>query len=122
MLTLGDIVTAVKRGEGWGPAWGRLKANQALKRNQHRFPGDFAFELTRDEVLGISQTVISLQKLRFSRSAHAFTEHGALKAANILNSPRAVAMFVYVIRALVKTGSSSRAAVKFFQVTHWEGR
>ncbi|HVM50738.1 MAG TPA: ORF6N domain-containing protein [Candidatus Acidoferrum sp.] len=77
--------------------------NQALKRNQHRFPEDFVFELTREEILGISQSVISLQKLRFSRSVHAFTEHGALMAANILNSPRAVAMSVYVIRAFVKS-------------------
>jgi hypothetical protein len=76
--------------------------NQAVKRNQERFPADFKFELTRDEILGISQTVISLHKLRFSKQVQAFTEHGALMAANILNSPRAVAMSVYVIRAFVK--------------------
>jgi len=76
--------------------------NQALKRNQDRFPEDFAFELSRDEILGISQTVISLRKLKFSKQVRAFTEHGALMAANILNSPRAVAMSVYVIRAFVK--------------------
>jgi len=68
--------------------------NQALKRNRERFPEDFAFELTREEILGISQTVISLRKLRFSKQVRAFTEHGALMAANILNSPRAVAMSV----------------------------
>jgi len=76
--------------------------NQALKRNRERFPEDFAFELTREEILGISQTVISLRKLRFSKQVRAFTEHGALMAANILNSQRAVAMRVYVIRAFVK--------------------
>jgi hypothetical protein len=76
--------------------------NQALKRNQERFPEDFAFELTREEILGISQTVISLHKLKFSKQVRAFTEHGALMAANLLNSPRAVAMSVYVIRAFVK--------------------
>jgi hypothetical protein len=76
--------------------------NQALKRNGDRFPDDFVFELTREEILGISQTVISLRRLRFSKSVHAFTEHGALMAANLLNSPRAVAMSVYVIRAFVK--------------------
>ena len=76
--------------------------NQALKRNQARFPDDFAFELTREEILGISQTVISLRKLKFSKQVRAFTEHGALMAANILNSPRAVTMSVYVIRAFVK--------------------
>jgi hypothetical protein len=76
--------------------------NQALKRNQERFPADFAFLLSRDEILGISQSVISLRKLKFSKQVRAFTEHGALMAANILNSPRAVAMSVYVIRAFVK--------------------
>jgi hypothetical protein len=76
--------------------------NQALKRNQERFPDDFAFLLSREEILGISQSVISLRKLKFSKQARAFTEHGALMAANILNSPRAVAMSVYVIRAFVK--------------------
>jgi len=44
--------------------------NQAAKRNRERFPPDFMFELTREEILGISQTVTSLRKLRFSsRSA-----------------------------------------------------
>jgi hypothetical protein len=76
--------------------------NQALKRNRDRFPQDFVFELTREEIQGISQSVISLQKLRFSKSVHAYTEHGALMAATVLNSPRAVAMSVYVIRAFVK--------------------
>jgi ORF6N domain len=76
--------------------------NQALRRNVERFPQDFVFELSREEILGISQTVISLRKLRFSKQVHAFTEHGALMAANILNSPRAVAMSVYVIRAFVR--------------------
>ena len=71
-------------------------------RNRDRFPDDFAFELTRDEILGISQTVISLRNLKFSKQVRAFTEHGALMAASILNSPRAVAMSVYVIRAFVK--------------------
>ncbi len=76
--------------------------NQALKRNCDRFPEDFVFKLTREEILGISQTVISLRKLRFSKSVHVFTAHGALMAATVLNSPRAVAMSVYVIRAFVK--------------------
>jgi hypothetical protein len=76
--------------------------NQAVKRNAERFPADFLLELTREEILGISQTVISLRKLRFSKQVHAFTEHGALMAATVLNSSRAVAMTVYVIRAFVK--------------------
>ena len=64
--------------------------NQAVKRNQDRFPVDFLFELTREEILRMSQTVISLVKLKFSKQVRAFTEHGALMAATVLNSPRAV--------------------------------
>jgi len=76
--------------------------NQAVKRNVNRFPIDFMFDLTRDEILRISQTVTSLRKLKFSKQVRAFTEHGALMASSLLNSPRAVAMSVYVIRAFVK--------------------
>jgi hypothetical protein len=76
--------------------------NQAVKRNADRFPADFVLELTREEILGISQSVISLRRLRFSKRVRAFTEHGALMAATILNSARAVAMSLYIIRAFVK--------------------
>src|SRR5258707_3602579 len=63
--------------------------NQAVKRNLDRFPTEFSFLLTRDEILSISQTVTSLQSIKFSKSVRVFTEHGALQAANVLNSPRA---------------------------------
>jgi hypothetical protein len=76
--------------------------NQAFTRNQERFPEDFVFELTREEIVGMSRTVISLAKLKFSKQVRAFTEHGALMASTVLNSPRAVAMSVYIIRAFVK--------------------
>jgi len=78
---------------------------QAVKRNADRFPRDFVFQLVPQELAAlISQTVI----LDVGRGRHrkylpyAFTEHGPLMAATILNSPRAVAMSVYVIRAFVK--------------------
>jgi hypothetical protein len=76
--------------------------NQAVKRNADRFPPEFAFPLTREEILGISQTVTSLAQLKFSKSVRAFTEHGALQAANALNSPQAVRMSLYIIRAFMK--------------------
>lgn len=76
--------------------------NQAVKRNQDRFPDDFVFELTREEILSISQTVTSLPNLKFSKQVQAFTEHGALMAASVLNSPEAVEMSVFVIRAFVR--------------------
>jgi hypothetical protein len=78
--------------------------NEAVKRNSNRFPDDFAFPLTPEEVtILISQNAIS-------RSGHGgrrtppwvFTEHGAVMAANVLNSPKAVKMSVFVVRAFMK--------------------
>jgi len=78
---------------------------QAIKRNADRFPEDFLFRLTLEETTALrSQTVI----LKPGRGRHrkyppyAFTEHGTLMAATVPNSPRAVAMRLYVIRAFVK--------------------
>lgn len=76
--------------------------NQAVKRNPDRFPSEFQFELSREEIIRISQTVISLTNLKYSKQVRAFTEHGALMAAMVLNSPRAVAMSVYIVRAFIK--------------------
>jgi len=76
--------------------------NQAVKRHRKKFPPDFMFELSREEITGISQAVTSLAKLKFSKRVHAFTEHGAIMAATVLNSPRAVEMSVFVVRAFVK--------------------
>jgi len=79
--------------------------NQAVKRNAERFPEDFMFRLSRTEVeaLNRSQIVTGSQKHRDPRFApFAFTEHGAIMAATILNSPRAVEMSLYVVRAFVR--------------------
>jgi aromatic ring-opening dioxygenase LigB subunit len=79
--------------------------NQAVKRNAERFPADFAFQLTREEYDSLrSQSVI----LKSGRGAHrkylprVFTEHGAVMAASVLNSPKAVEMSVEVVRAFVR--------------------
>jgi hypothetical protein len=98
--------------------------NQAVKRNADRFPQDFAFQLTLSEVrtwrsqiatsrlqaadmqedpVNRSQFVTGSQKHRDQRfSPWAFTEHGALMAANVLRSERAVQMSVFVVRAFVR--------------------
>jgi hypothetical protein len=74
-----------------------------VRRNSARFPEDFAFLLTPEEKAEVVTNCDHLHRLKFSPvSPRAFTEHGALMAANILNSSRAVAMSVYVIRAFVK--------------------
>src|SRR3972149_3525210 len=76
--------------------------NQAVKRNADRFPGDFAFRLDSGEKSGVITKCDHLAHLKFARSLPlAFTEHGALMAAMVLNSREAVAMSVYVVRAFV---------------------
>jgi hypothetical protein len=89
--------------------------NQAVKRNLNRFPAEFVFQLTDDEILSISQTVTSKSAALTSQIVmskpgrggrrhrpYAFTEHGALQSASVVNSPEAVQMSLYVIRAFVK--------------------
>ena len=97
--------------------------NEAFKRNRHRFPSDFAFQLTSAEfnklrshvVISGDRAVVAGEPTNWSQfatssSRHrgiayrpwAFTEHGAVMAANILRSERAVRMSVFVVRAFVR--------------------
>ena len=94
--------------------------NRAVKRNRDRFPKDFVFQLTEDEwknlryQTGTASSSREHQSLRYqigtSSSGHGgrrnrpyvFTEHGAIMAANVLNSRRAVQMSVFVVRAFLK--------------------
>ena len=81
------------------------RLNEQVKRNAERFPEDFLFRLSGTEVeaLNRSQVATGSQKHRDPRfPPYAFTEHGAIMAATILNSPRAVEMSIYVVRAFVK--------------------
>src|SRR5271166_2966903 len=83
----------------------KVKAlNQAVKRNEDRFPPDFVFQLTAEENEALrSQTVTSKSSRGGRRYApYAFTEHGAIMAASVLNSPRAVEMSIYVVRAFLR--------------------
>ena len=76
--------------------------NQAVKRNIERFPEDFMFQLTAAEKAEVVTNCDHLAKLKFSPSLpYAFTEHGAIMAASVLNSPRAVEISVHVVRAFV---------------------
>jgi hypothetical protein len=101
-----------------------FRFNQAIKRNADRFPTDFRFQLTREEYASLisqfaisssegadkqpdapnsSQFVMSSRKHRGAAYLPwAFTEHGALMAATVLNSPRAVQMSLFVVRAFVQ--------------------
>jgi phage regulator Rha-like protein len=79
--------------------------NQAVRRNRERFPDDFVLELTNQEVTRSRSQIVILNVGRGSNVKHppmAFTEHGAIMAATVLNSPRAVQMTVFVVRAFVK--------------------
>ncbi len=80
--------------------------NQAVRRNLRRFPPDFAFKLTRQESADIqrlrSQSVTLKRGAHFKYSPVAFTEHGAVMVATVLNSRRAVQMSVFVVRAFLK--------------------
>ena len=96
--------------------------NQAIKRNAVRFPKDFAFQLTKQEANSLRSQIVTLNTEALSKGQNlksqfvtsswghggtrktpwAFTEHGAVMAANVLRTPRAAAMSVYVVRAFVR--------------------
>jgi hypothetical protein len=87
--------------------------NQAVKRNAERFPPDFMFRLsTREFSVWRSHFVMSNPRARMGlrRAPYVFTEHGALMAATVLNSPRAVETSLYVVRAFVR--------LRYFLTTH----
>jgi len=79
------------------------RLNEQVKRNAERFPDDFMFRLTPAEKAEVVANCDHLSGLRFSPALpNAFTEHGAIMAANVLNSPRAVQAGVFVVRAFVQ--------------------
>jgi hypothetical protein len=84
--------------------------NQAIKRNAARFPPDFAFRLTREEFDTLRSQFVTSKAGRGGRRhlPLAFTEHGGIMAAAVLNSPRAVEMSVFVVRAFVRLRDSAR--------------
>jgi hypothetical protein len=82
--------------------------NQAVKRNASRFPPDFMFQPTNEELekeFRLRSQIVILKKGRGQHRKflpYAFTENGAIMAANVLNSPEAVRMSVFVVRAFVQ--------------------
>jgi hypothetical protein len=77
--------------------------NQAVKRNAERFPEDFIFTLNAAEKLEVITNCDHLARLKFAKSLpFAFTEHGAIMVATVLNSKQAVTMSVYVVRAFIQ--------------------
>ena len=80
------------------------RLNEQVRRNLERFPQDFIFQLTAAEKVEASrsQSATLKQGQNIKYRPYAFTEHGAIMAANVLNSPQAVAMSVYVVRAFIQ--------------------
>jgi hypothetical protein len=79
------------------------RLNQQVKRNLKRFPDDFMFQLSEKEKSEVVSNCDHLEKLKFSpHLPYAFTEHGAVMIAGVLNSPIAVEASIQVVRAFVK--------------------
>ena len=90
------------------------RLNEQVKRNLDRFPADFVFRLTAEEAEMVRSPIVTANlRSQFATSSskshggrryfpYAFTEHGAIMAASVLNTPRAIEVSVYVVRAFVK--------------------
>jgi hypothetical protein len=85
------------------------RLNEQVKRNRARFPADFMFPLTNEEKAEVVANCDHLSRLKFSSVLPmAFTEHGAIMAASVLNSARAVEMSVFVVRAFYPATADAR--------------
>ncbi len=79
------------------------RLNEQVKRNRERFPEDFMFQLDSQEQKELVANCDRFARLKHSSALpYAFTEHGAIMAASVLNSPRAVEASIYVVRAFVR--------------------
>lgn len=87
--------------------------NQAVRRNIDRFPSDFMFSLTRQEIMNLSQFVIS-SKIKHAPNVFVFTEQGVAMLSSVLNSKRAIQVNIQIIRTFTK--------IREFLATHKELR
>jgi phage regulator Rha-like protein len=79
------------------------RLNEQVKRNRGRFPKDFMFQLTPEEKSEVVAKCDHLSKLKFTKAMpYGFTEHGAIMAASVLNSKRAIEVSVFFVRAFMK--------------------
>ena len=81
--------------------------NQAVKRNLNRFPEDFMFQLSVEEIndLAMRSQIVTASKRNIRFRPYVFTEHGAVMLASILNSPTAIEASIKVVRAFIKMRS-----------------
>jgi len=79
------------------------RLNEQVRRNIKRFPSDFMFVLNREEKQEVVAFCDHLENIKYSKALpKAFTEHGAIMLANVLRSPRAIEMSVFIVRAFTK--------------------
>ncbi len=79
------------------------RLNEQVKRNPNRFPEDFMFQITKKEKEAIILQFEHLNKLKFSSALpHAFTEHGAVMLASVLNSDKAIGVNIQIVRIFTK--------------------
>jgi phage regulator Rha-like protein len=79
------------------------RLNEQVKRNRERFPEDFMFQLTNEEYDSLRSQFATLKRGQHRKYfPFAFTEHGAIMAASVLNSPLAIEMSIFVVRAFVR--------------------
>ncbi len=78
------------------------RLNEQVRRNKERFPQDFMYQLSTDEHQNMRSQFATASRRNIRYMPYVFTEHGAIMAANVLNSPRAIAMSVIVVRAFVR--------------------
>jgi hypothetical protein len=86
--------------------------NQAVKRNEERFPEDFVFQLTKEETLHLRSQIVTSNRGGRRYLPYVFTEHGALMLASVLRSKHAVEMSILIVRAFVQ--------LRFLLSTHKE--
>jgi hypothetical protein len=91
------------------------RLNEQVKRNRHRFPPDFMFQLSGEEVESLRSQIATSKSARGGARyrPYVFTEHGAIMLASVLNTPVAVRASVEVVRAFVRTRSIVAAVERF---------
>jgi hypothetical protein len=97
------------------------RLNEQVRRNQERFPLDFMFRLSEKENIALRSQIATSNKRGGRRYLpYAFTEHGAIMAATVLNSRRAVQMSLFVVRAFVRLrdmlATNRRLAAKIYDL------
>ena len=100
------------------------RLNEQIKRNAARFPSDFLFQLTRGERDSLRSQIATSNNGRGGRRylPYAFTEHGAIMAATVLNSKRAIQMSIFVVRAFVRMrealAANQQIVAKLLELEH----